>query len=106
MSNCRCDGRVGEGIRFMSTVHEINDTTFATEVDGHAGAVVEKLAAEFAGRVKVTKLNVDQNPETMARFNVRSIPMLVFMKDGKVVGTTWGLQPAAALRERFAQIAA
>jgi len=47
--------------------------------------MVEALASDFAGRLKVGKLDVDQNPEIAGRFGVRSIPMLLVIRDGKVV---------------------
>lgn len=47
--------------------------------------VVEQLAGELAGRVKVAKLNTDENPMTASRFNVRSIPTLLVFKDGKEI---------------------
>jgi thioredoxin 1 len=49
------------------------------------GPVVEEVAAEVAGRAKVGKVNVDEQPELAAKFGVMSIPTLVVLKDGKVV---------------------
>jgi thioredoxin 1 len=46
--------------------------------------VVEELAAEYAGRLKVAKMNVDDNPHTPARFGVRGIPNLIVFKNGEV----------------------
>ena len=60
--------------------------------------VVEKMSQEFAGKVKVVKVNVDDAPRTGARFGASSIPMLVLLDGGKVVDTTVGAQPAAAMR--------
>jgi thioredoxin 2 len=47
--------------------------------------VVEELAAEFSGRMRVAKLNVDQNPVTASRFRIQSIPALLMFKDGREV---------------------
>ncbi|MCI0489930.1 MAG: thioredoxin [Blastocatellia bacterium] len=47
--------------------------------------VIEELATELAGRVRVGKLNIDENPATPARFGVRSIPTLLILKDGREV---------------------
>ena len=47
--------------------------------------VLERLAARYAGRLKVVKVNVDDNPQAAARFDARSIPTLVFWRDGAVV---------------------
>lgn len=55
--------------------------------------VVEQLAAELAGRVKVGKLNVDENPGVQARFGVRSIPTLLILKDGREVDRIVGAAP-------------
>ncbi len=63
--------------------------------------VVEELAAEYAGKVKVAKLNVDEAPDTSTQFGVSSIPTLIFFKDGKVVSQTVGLQTKSALQEKL-----
>jgi len=47
--------------------------------------VIEQLSGELSGRVKVAKLNTDENPMTGSRFNVRSIPTLLILKDGKEI---------------------
>lgn len=56
------------------------------------GPILEEIASEVED-VKIAKLNVDENPELAQQFKVMSIPMLVLMKDGKVVDTTVGAQP-------------
>ena len=48
------------------------------------GPIIEEIASERAGKAKVGKINVDNNQELAARFQVRSIPMLLFMKNGEV----------------------
>ena len=55
--------------------------------------VIEELAKEFAGKVAFGKLNVDENPNTAARFGVMSIPTLLVIKDGSVVDTIVGAVP-------------
>ena len=65
------------------------------------GPVVEELAGEYAGKVKVAKLNVDEAPDTSTQFGVSSIPTLIFFKEGKVVAQTVGLQTKAALQEKL-----
>jgi thioredoxin 1 len=66
------------------------------------GPVVEQLAADYAGRVKVGKVDVDANPATAARFGIRSIPAILFFKDGALVDTVVGAAPKPVL-ERLIQ---
>ena len=70
------------------------------------GPVIDQLATEYAGKVKVTKLDVDENPQTGARFNVRSIPTILFFKDGKLVDQIVGALPKATIDGKFKQHAA
>ncbi len=59
--------------------------------------IVEEIAGEVAGRAKVGKVNVDEDPELAARYGVMSIPTLIVVKDGKVVSSTVGAQPKQAI---------
>ncbi len=59
--------------------------------------VLERLALRYAGRVKVVKVNVDDNPATAARYDARSIPTLVLVRDGQPVGRLVGAQPEPVL---------
>ena len=59
--------------------------------------VLEELDSDFAGKVKITKLDVDENQETAAKFGVMSIPTLLVLKDGEVVDKVVGFQPKEAL---------
>ena len=68
--------------------------------------VLDQLAAEYSGKVKVTKLDVDANIKTATRFNVRSIPTLLFFRDGKLVDQVVGALPKAQLDAKFKQHAA
>jgi thioredoxin 2 len=63
--------------------------------------VVEELAAEMAGRVRVAKLNVDENPATATRFQVRSIPTLLVLKGGREMERIVGVQPKAEIVQRL-----
>ncbi|MFQ5889226.1 MAG: thioredoxin [Gemmatimonadota bacterium] len=65
------------------------------------GPVVQELANEYAGRVKVGKLDVDANRATPARFNIRSIPSILFFKDGELVDTVVGAVPKAHLEKKI-----
>lgn len=66
--------------------------------------VLEKLAAEFSTSLKVVKVNVDESPRTAQRYEARSIPMLLFMRDGELVDTVVGAQPEHVLRARIEQL--
>lgn len=97
----------------------VTDATFATEVEQSAlpvlvdawaawcgpcrmiAPVVEQLATEMTGRVKVAKLNVDENPSTATRFQLRSIPTLLIIKGGKEVDRIIGVQPKADIVRRL-----
>ncbi len=61
--------------------------------------VLEDIAAEYAGKVKVVKLNVDENTETAPKYNVRGIPTLLVVKGGEVVGTKVGAVSKSQLVE-------
>ena len=61
------------------------------------GPALEELAVEFGGKVKIVKINVDENPESPAMLGVRGIPSLFLFKDGKVVSNKVGAAPKAAL---------
>ncbi len=70
--------------------------------------VIEALAEEYRGKVKVLKLDTDENQETTARYGIRSIPSMMLFKDGKPVETLIGADPRlkAVLTEKFAKHAA
>ena len=67
--------------------------------------VLESLASEWAGRVRIAKLNVDENPATASRFNARSIPLLVVIKDGREVDRIIGVQPREEIERRLQRVA-
>jgi thioredoxin len=68
--------------------------------------VLEELAAEMTGRVRVGKLNVDENPVTAERFNVRSIPTLLVFKGGREVDRIVGVRPKSEITQRLERIIA
>jgi len=59
--------------------------------------VLEQIAADMAGRVRIGKLNVDENPRTAARFQVMSIPTMLVFKDGRLVDGIVGAYPRAEI---------
>jgi thioredoxin 1 len=61
------------------------------------GPSLEELAATYAGRVKIVKVNVDENPNSPAELGVRGIPALFMFKGGQVVSNKVGAAPKAAL---------
>jgi thioredoxin 1 len=63
--------------------------------------VIEELAAEYAGKVVVGKLNTDENPETAGQLRVSAIPTLIFVKGGKVVDQLIGVHPKAEIKARL-----
>lgn len=62
------------------------------------GPSLEELSTHYAGRVKIVKVNVDENPDLPAQLGVRGIPALFLFKDGQVVSNKVGAAPKAALQ--------
>lgn len=121
-SEAKC-GRCGEKLRASEQESKpvtITDQTFEREVVQARGRpvlvdcwapwcgpcrmvapVLDQLAAESAGRYRITKLNVDENPQTASRFNIASIPTMLIFKDGKLIDRLIGAQPKQAIAERL-----
>lgn len=99
------------------TITQVTDGSFATDVaqglvlvDFWAtwcgpcqivAPILEDLAGEYAGKVKVAKLDVDSNPQTTQKYNVRSIPSILFFKDGEHVDTVIGAVPKDLLQGKI-----
>ena len=66
--------------------------------------VMEQLASEMAGRVRVAKMNVDENPLTASRFSVRSIPSLLVLRNGKEIDRIVGVQPKPEIVRRLQRV--
>ncbi|HYE76309.1 MAG TPA: thioredoxin [Blastocatellia bacterium] len=66
--------------------------------------LIEELAGELSGRVRVAKLNVDENPVTSSRFNARSIPTLLILKGGQEVDRLIGVQPKSEILRRIERV--
>lgn len=62
---------------------------------------VDEIAAAYEGRIKVVKINVDDEPALAQRFGVMSIPTLVYVKDGQEAGRAVGVKPRAAIEAMF-----
>ena len=65
------------------------------------GPTLEKLAGEYAGKAKLGKVNVDEQPGLANNYGIRSIPSLLFFKGGEVVDMVVGVQPEAVLRQKL-----
>ena len=66
--------------------------------------VIEELAAELAGRIRVAKLNVDENPATASRFEIRSIPTLLVVRGGREVDRMVGALPKREIAGRLQRL--
>ena len=105
----------------MSNAVAVTDANFEAEIEKHEGLAVvdfwatwcgpcrmiapilDQLAVEYEGKAKVAKLDVDSNIRTATRFNVRSIPAVLFFKNGKLVDQVIGAVPKPALESKFKQ---
>ncbi|MBE9505127.1 MAG: thioredoxin [Proteobacteria bacterium] len=66
--------------------------------------IVEEIATEYSGKIKVAKLNVDDNPKTPAKFGVRGIPTLIMFKGGEAVDQIVGAIPKSQLDEMVKKV--
>lgn len=107
----------------MAVTHPVavSDTDFSQEIEQHEGLavvdfwatwcgpcqivapVIEQIAEEYEGRVKVAKLDVDGNQMTAMKYNVRSIPSVLFFKNGEHVDTVVGAVPKTYLVDKLEQ---
>jgi len=121
-SDAKC-GRCGEKLEAGTSDAKpavITDQTFEREVMQEKGRpvlvdawarwcgpcrmiapVIDQLAAESQGRYKISKLNVDENPQTASRYQIASIPTMLIFKDGELVDRLIGLQSKPAIAERL-----
>lgn len=68
--------------------------------------IIDKLATDYTGKVKVGKLNVDENPQTAGRYGVMSIPTIMYFKNGQPVQSTVGAQGEAVYKQHIEQVLA
>ena len=123
-SEARC-GRCGEKLSAAAGEQDskpitITDQTFESEVVQARGRpvlvdcwapwcgpcrmiapILDQLAAESAGRYRIAKLNVDENPQVASRFNIASIPTMLIFKDGQLIDRLIGAQPKQVIAERL-----
>ncbi|MBW1730750.1 MAG: thioredoxin [Deltaproteobacteria bacterium] len=68
------------------------------------GPVVEELAKEYYGKIKIGKMNVDENRQTPAKYGIRAIPTLILFKDGNVAQTIVGALGKGAIEEELKKV--
>jgi thioredoxin 2 len=113
---CRSPLAVGQG---LDKPVDVTDSTFDSEVlyaggpvlvDCWApwcgpcrvvGPVLEELAREYAGRVKIAKLNVDENPRIASRYSIRSIPTMLLFNRGEMIKSMVGALPKQEIEQRL-----
>lgn len=123
LSEAKC-GRCGESLQAAAGADSkpavITDQTFEREVLQARGQpvlvdcwapwcgpcraiapVLDQLASESQGQYRITKLNVDENPQIASRFQIASIPTMLIFKDGKLIDRIIGAHPKQAIAERL-----
>ena len=106
----------------MGDILEVSDDTFESEIINSGipsmvdfwaewcgpckkvGPVVEELAAEYEGKIKIAKMDVDSNRQTPAKFGIRNIPTLILFKGGEVVNTIVGAQSKSSIEEELKKL--
>lgn len=101
-------------------VTEVNDQNFETEINSEhpvlvdfwapwcgpcrmIAPIVEELSKEYEGKLKVVKLNTDDNPDTATKYHISGIPTLLLFKEGSVVEQVVGAVPKARLQDLVSQ---
>src|ERR1700758_5359238 len=115
------NSRMENNVMSATNTLQVTDATFASEIEQSSGLilvdfwatwcgpcqvvapVLDQLAGEYTGRARVAKLDVDSNQRTAVRFNVRSIPSILFFKNGQHVDTVIGAVPKATLEGKIKQ---
>ena len=107
----------------MSNTQQVHSGNFQTEILNHKGLalvdfwavwcgpckmlspIVDELAGEFNGKVKIVGLDVDESSDVAAQYGIQAIPTLLLFKDGKVIEQMVGLQPKDTLRKKLEKAA-
>ena len=105
----------------MSTAHDVTDATFADEVLNSkdtimvdfwaewcgpcraVSPILDQIAAEHADKIKIVKLNVDDNPQMAMKYQITSIPAMKVFRGGEVVKTVIGAKPKPAIEADLAE---
>ena len=108
----------------MSTAHDVTDATFAEEVLNSSDTIMvdfwaewcgpcravspilDAIAAENSDKIKIVKLNVDDNPQTAMKYQITSIPAMKVFKGGELVKTIIGAKPKPAIEADLAEFLA
>ncbi len=108
----------------MSTAHDVTDATFADEVLNSedtimvdfwaewcgpcraVSPILDQIAAENSDKIKIVKLNVDDNPQTAMKYQITSIPAMKVFKKGELVKTIIGAKPKPAIEADLAEFLA
>ncbi|HOB56642.1 MAG TPA: thioredoxin [Rhodoglobus sp.] len=108
----------------MSTAHDVTDATFADEVLNSkdtimvdfwaewcgpcraVSPILDQIAAEHADKIKIVKLNVDDNPQMAMKYQITSIPAMKVFRGGEVVKTVIGAKPKPAIEADLAEFLA
>lgn len=106
----------------MANILEVTDDSFDSEIVNSdipamvdfwaewcgpckmVGPVVEELAGEYQGKIKIAKMDVDNNRQTPTKFGIRNIPTLILFKDGEVKNTIIGAQSKSAIEEELKKL--
>ena len=117
-------GKCGTALsnEILSRPVNVTDATFDREVLGSAlpvlvdcwapwcgpcrsiGPVFDELAVKYKGRLKITKLNLDENPGIGSRYSISSVPTLFLVKNGRIIDTLLGARPREQLESQIARI--